>query len=355
MKKWLSLAGVVLPLLILLLFVNIYVDPANVFHSVSEDVVKSVNAGKDTYVLGGNANEREVKKMLVETLPKDVDTVVIGPSLAMTIGADEYGKADGVYNLAVSNAGFNDVLNTFGMIIYNEIWPKNIVLCIDTKLFDPAACSDDDRWMEQSDYAKIVLDEIGYSDYNIDESNNILGKIGKLFSISYFQGGIDYLRENGMGVLSQARAGVVNEFYVGPYFKGCDCSLVYAQSIINGDEKLVVEDANAYSMHDISKGIGMEDMNREILEEILLYFQNEGVNVQLFISPFAPALWDKINKEDYPIFEEMERWAFEFAKVNGMTIGGSLNPYVLGVSNKDFYDARHMRREKMGICLEDRQ
>lgn len=75
------------------------------------------------------------------------------------------------------------------------------------------------------------------------------------------------------------------------------------------------------------------------------------VEVNLFLCPLSPALWDRIKNGDgsgeYYIFDELETSTNEIAKKYNLKITGSYNLYNLNIKNEDFYDVRHLRHEQL--------
>ena len=110
--KWLRIAAVAIPLLMLLVFVNCYFDPANLFHNVSRSIADSLLEGNATYITSGNMNERRVKQYIIEDMPDEVDCVALGSSLMFGIRKEHVGT-DSFYNLGVSGADFYDINNLY--------------------------------------------------------------------------------------------------------------------------------------------------------------------------------------------------------------------------------------------------
>lgn len=113
MKKWLQLFFFVCPLLILLAFMNYYVDPANLFHDISGKTAKSLIEGNDTYIAVGNAEMVEVKRALIKNMPEQVECVIVGSSITLCIDSDIV-QSDSCLNLSISGATYYDYLAVFG-------------------------------------------------------------------------------------------------------------------------------------------------------------------------------------------------------------------------------------------------
>ena len=53
-----------------------------------------------------------------------------------------------------------------------------------------------------------------------------------------------------------------------------------------------------------------------------------------------------------PLLPEADCFIRQYASDHNIRVTGSYNPYELGMSDADFYDARHVRREKLGVYFD---
>ena len=132
--KWLEIL-LFLPPIIFLVSVNLIVDVSQYFHpEISEKIADSILKGQPIRVIGNNGNERKIKQILIEKMNKEIDTIAVGPSLVMYIGSEAV-KSNGFLNLGVSGANHYDVMATFGLLKYNEISYKKVIISIDFPIF----------------------------------------------------------------------------------------------------------------------------------------------------------------------------------------------------------------------------
>lgn len=75
-SKWLRFL-LVIPLLFVLVFTNVYIDPANIYHDYSKEIAESVLSGKPTHFGSSNVNEREVKHHIIKGMPDKVGCVAV--------------------------------------------------------------------------------------------------------------------------------------------------------------------------------------------------------------------------------------------------------------------------------------
>ena len=134
-----------------------------------------------------------------------------------------------------------------------------------------------------------------------------------------------------------------------------DASWVYARSYQNRTEEDVRKDSEEYNIErQFSKGEHISEYCKEIFEKLIGYLLSQGIEVDLYLCPVAPSLWDRIEAEEteYPIIGEIEKYANRVAKEYDLKITGAYNPYDLDMKDKDFYDARHVRHELLGTYFD---
>ena len=356
MKKtrWLRLLFVI-PLICLLVGTNIYEDPANIYHDESKEIARAIAGGKAAYSASGNGNEREVKHNLIMLMPDEVDCVAVGPSLVMGVNKEITG-AGRFFNLGVSGSNLYDILAQFGLMDIYGKKTKRVIFCVDAYFFNEAFYASNNlpcvNLMPYSDYMLEVLK--GNKPQHIEENkeNPIKTKIEQAFSISYFQASRDQVLLNHTYIMSDYRWGIIGPGFDGSKpFYGTDASWTYAKSYQDNGVEFVLEQCKKYDIDvQFVADKHISQYSKEVFEKLIAYLLDQGVEIQLFLCPLAPGLWDRIEKDKnhYPILDEISVFAEDISSKYELNIIGSYNPYELGMSNKDFYDARHIRRELLG-------
>jgi len=350
LKKWLNLLWF-LPLLLILPITNYSVDPGGVFYDESEAMVQALMDGKYAYFGTGNGNERGVKQNIIKTMPSHVDCVAIGPSLLMGLRKEAAGTYS-FYNLSVSGASFYDDMVWLGMMESLDKSCDRVIICHDVAMLDETQCG-----LKDSDYY-LYMKNIIYSnecepptEKNYD---NWKAKVEQLFSITYFQSSVDFIKARGFSSIGGEKWGIVedNPSYSGAYYMP-DGSWVYEKETLNNSKDDVLEDAMSYKMVQDTHILGTIEEDYEML---IKYLTENGVEVTLFMCPYAPELWDIIQEDSdlYPSIWESEQLAYNLADKYGIKITGSYNPYEVGISNEDFYDARHVRHELLSTYFDFR-
>lgn len=353
--KWLRVL-LVLPVLFVLIFTNIYIDPANIFHDYSEEIAESILNGKATHFGSSNVNEREVKHNLIMKMPDKVDCIAVGPSLVMGVRSEIAGSDD-FYNMGHSGANFYEILAQFGLMEAYGKKVDRVIFCVDSYFFDEAFMKRHGVNEGLKRYADYMIDILnGEETEKPRESywNELETKVRQMFSVTYFQASVDSVQAANSYVNDRERWGIVGENFDGTYYMP-DASWVYARSYQNRTEEDVRKDSEEYNIErQFSKGEHISEYCKEIFEKLIGYLLSQGIEVDLYLCPVAPSLWDRIEAEEteYPIIGEIEKYANRVAKEYDLKITGSYNPYNLDMRDKDFYDARHVRHELLGTYFD---
>ncbi|MBE5874884.1 MAG: hypothetical protein E7287_10860 [Lachnospiraceae bacterium] len=347
-RTWLRLLIVVIPLLGFLIFVNCFFDPANIFHNVSRPIADSLLSGKATFITSGNMNERLVKQYFIEDMPEQTECITVGPSTIFGIRSEHVGTKS-YYNLGVSGADFYDVVAQFALLDINEKKVDRVIFCMDNYFFNESLYGSFTRnapWKPYAEYMMGTLDGKSMQIPKRDTKAERIEQFRQLFSITYFQSCIDYIKTNGS--LKIARWGEAKEQYEGAYYLP-DGSMIYAKDYReNTTVSDVTNAANGYDMdYQFTPYAYCNARSMEYFEKLIVYLQEQGTEVDLFLCPLCPTLWDRYDEERYPILPQIEAFAHEMADKYGLDVIGSYNPYELGISDEDFHDARHIKHDRL--------
>lgn len=346
-KKWIGMALFALPIILLLIGVNYIVDPANLFHNFADELTDALIAGQEVQVLSNNSDEREISRQLIEKMPQKVDCLVLGPSLSLTIGKEMTG-AESFYNLSMSSADYYDLL---AMVCLLELYQKHtdrMIICFDSRLFDDKVSASDgrhDKLMEYSLYMEALLNGPPYPNKDFPKVNNAstLSNLSQLFSISYFQNSVAYLKAYGTDVLGDRWQIADPNSTASRYL--ADYSIVYGADQEAATVEEVIHASNIYWLEaNVTEYVSANPDKMATFEKLIQHLQAQGTEVELFLCPFAPTLWDRISEDHYPMLFQMEWEAARLAETYGLKVTGSYDPYRVGLGNEHFYDSRHVRR-----------
>lgn len=350
--KWLRIL-LFLPLVLLLVITNVYIDPANIFHNYSKDIADSILAGNSAYFGSGNFDERGVKQNMIKSMPDKVGCIAVGPSLAMGIRYSDVGT-ESFYNLSASKLNFYDYLNIFGFMKANNKKADRIILCVDSYFFDESKYNGGSSFSFGNKYAEYMEAVLNRKNPGLPEESNDskFKEFSQAFSITYFQSSVKYIQSQDSYILKQKRWGILDENTENLAHYMSDGSWVYSLDYRNRTAENMIDDVNKYNIDEIfSKGKHASRHSMDIFEKLVLYFTEMGTEVNLYLCPLPPSLWERIKSGDslgeYYILDELEIFANEIAKKYNLKITGSYNPYNLNVKDEDFYDARHLRHEQL--------
>ncbi len=346
-RKWCRLL-LFFPLLFFLFYVNVEGDASNVFHNVNYSIAKSLLQGKAAGSSTGNENEREIKKYLIQGMPKKVDVLAIGPSLITYLGKEAI-RENTFYNLGVTNGDHYDMMAQFMLLQENNIHFKKVVLTIDPAYFtDDSYVKDNVMHDALMPYSEAMLRYLRDGKFPGKKKSKIYDfwqtTISKwrstpLFSLSYFQSSLPFVLDGEGSRLLDVEAHPEKLYYEPD---GSRHQTEHMQNASIEDVKREVQSLD-YTVFDCT----LETKRKEEFEQLLDYLEKQGVTVEFWICPLSPSLWNSLNKQKYPIFEELEGYANLVARRKKIHISGSFNPDTVGVSDADFYDARHMKRKSI--------
>lgn len=345
--KWFSLLLIVMPLLAFLISANWYCDPANLYHDVSKPIAESLMNGKPAYITSGNVDERLLKRYMIEQMPKDADCVMIGSSTVLGIRREHVGT-DSFYNLGVSSADYYDIMAAAAMMEMNDVKPERIILGVDHYFFSEGIYENNARsksWRPYAEYMEEVLGNAKPLTPQLDLEAQQKEQFRQLLSITYFQASVEFLKNNGS--LKIARWGVADNEYDGAYFQ-VDGSMVYPKDYEDTSVETAVKAAAEYDMeYQFGSYRHMNAKSKEQFEKLVNYWTNQGVEVVFFLCPVSPALWERYDTERYPILLEMEEYIRSMAERYNVEVVGSYNPQNVGLTDDDFYDARHIKHPEL--------
>ena len=351
--RWLRLVPMV-GLVGAFVFTNIYEDPANIFHNDSPEIAKELIDGNAVYFGIRDWDERGVKKCLVELMPKNIDCLTIGTSLSMGIRKSHVGS-DSYYNLSASGLNFYDILAELGLLELNQIEVGRIIICVDPYFFSDSLYKNGSRnpiMMKYADYMMSVLYGEDIRSPKNDFFRPMKIKFQQALSVTYFQSAIKLIQSNKSYKLPYKRWGILDAKTQDYAHYLEDASLVYAVDYRNHTEDYVLKSSESYNInYQFSKGKHINEHSKEVFIEIIKRLKKQGTEVEFFLCPLAPALWDRIKNEpdadQYYILDEIEEFASKVASEYDLKVTGTYNPYRLGATNADFWDQRHVRHDKL--------
>jgi len=285
--------------------VNCVVDPANIFHAgVIEDMVEALASGK-IIESPGDFDEGVFVKGMVDALDKEPSILILGSSHTMYVPWEEiYGE---VFVGGLSGAYLGDYYAVLGLLESRRGIPKRVIIGVDPWAFYMDALSGRHKSIaEYAEYEKNIIEGMSGQNQKISVNRIDYEKIRELFSFSYFQSAVARLRGNGIDYYLDSRQREV--------FIAEDDSVGYNAKILpNGryvmgvrNYKTVAEnEADAQNAIDTGEVYQLSDGFTELQEDnldefksMVEYLRSKGVEVELYLPAWYPALYDFFQKEE---------------------------------------------------------
>ncbi len=348
MKRFLiKLLGVV-PIFIVIIFVNFRVDPANIFKKDYERKAAEILLSGQSVVGMDNYDERILQEEIIRRIKETPDAIIIGSSRVMTLSDEVIGNEEEYWNHGVSGAGIPDYLGILGIYDeYSEL-PGQVIIGLDPWILNDN--SGDTRYQSIAKYVDRFRKKVEGTDSRIQLERNSFEKEMQLVSLSYFQSAFHLVTENPELLKKSAI-----EFY-GTNKKDVEDSIRYTDGSIEYNKAFrerSAEDTFADAKTYVSQGIyqienyQMLSMEKRMLfEKMIDYLQKDGVDVIFYLPPYHPYVYEYIKEnKNYEMVLEVERYFRKIAEGEGIKLYGSYNPETLDCVEEDFLDGMHMKRE----------
>lgn len=348
MKKLL----VLLPSVLLYFLFIVLIDPNFLFSNSDKKIAQSIVDGNNVFVFKKVEPYRNLKKCIIERMPKDTECVVVGPSTSLVFDAKSVGTSS-FYNLSITHGSFQDTLAILGILEANDVNYKKVILNLDNFFFDSKAdmYANTEFIKPYADYmSSLVLNGNGdksraHSDYSALVSN----KVDALFSVSYFQESWRYLASRKLDAFTRRWGVADSEFHGEDFSYDQNAAIFYPKKAVEKTEQDVIDYVSTYDLDAVfSPGCHISSERVQFFDALVSYMKSRGREVELVLVPLPPVMWDKVSeRSDCYVIDEVSEVMENTAKKYDLVLHGSLNPYKCGVVNTDFYDARHIRRESL--------
>ncbi len=351
MKSLLLRLFLLAPLGVLLVGVNYFVDPANLFSGGTYERGVAALLAKGQHVTNlRNFDERLLQKFSIATLPKRPPVLVIGSSRSMLIGENIYPQGT-VHNGGVSGGVAEDLLAVYQMYTARGWHADTLVIGL-----DPWMLNDNhgqERWKTLATEALQMRRQLGAEAAggeaedglgNLVASGSTLAKLGELLSLSYFQSAIKQLRDPSKRP-SAYRA--TNQAVNDEFTKHPDNTISYARTYReqNSDDAARSYMANK-PVYSLGTYTGLSADVRNVLEKMVTDARSKGSVVVLFMAPYHPTVWKfLVSNPDYQYVTKSEAWFRELAAREHLRLIGSFDPTPFNLTSADFYDGMHCKPE----------
>lgn len=337
-------------LLILTGILNYVVDPGQMFmgqRSVA-NLAKLIADGNNVIIPGYDINERILQKHFIKENERKFDVIVIGSSRTFSFGKESF-PADSFHNFSMSGASVEDNITIFNLIEEKQGFPKTVIICADPWLLNRNNGAV--RWENLfSEYFSTL------QKYNIQkkmEKDINLIKIKELFSLAYTRSSLSDLRK---GIfLARYSYQTTEDDNIDNGILRADGVNIYHREIRERSQKAVNEAAlkyisgNIYSVEHFNK---LDESLKQQFEAMIDRMRDNNVEVILFLPPYHPVVYEfLLKKEKYNMVFSAERYFKDLATKKGLIIWGAYNPASIGLTDKDFFDGMHLKKNSVDKLL----
>ncbi len=345
-----------LPLFLILVLTNFFVDPFDMFHPIGDDdrwIVEQLVQGRNVLYYG-NWDQRLVQKGYIEEMgerKKDFDVVVIGSSRALQIHPGMFpGKI--FFNSSVTGAGLEDAIAIMQLYKKNHVGTETVIVGVDPWMFNVKNELEDWHVIESSynDFLKDFFHVSLFDRYRtlMHQSGTleIRKKVKLLFSLRYFQ---DSVKKKDTAFVSQQHK-IVGSVYQEQPVKASDGSVVNSRELREKSPEGVLGDVKEYmakgKLYGMDSFVEIDGDLQKQFDVWLKSLQDDGVHPIVFLPPYHPYTYDFMTSGlTYLIILDVEKHIRDVCAELGIPVVGSYNSREAGLTNQDFYDFMHPRRE----------
>ena len=352
MLKLIRKLALFIPVLALMAVVSYRIDPSGLFWGAGFERMASEMMLDGQYIAG---YERLDGRLLNETYAKNIkdapQVLIDGSSRVMLIDSSFSEKT--LYNAGNVAADVYDMYNAYYIFEKEGLEPEILFLGLDPWLFsDGKEAIDKFGRSNPRMYAEFMGEELGYTDLAYEKPNK-LKKYLALIDPSYFQGAVKYyFRDKSTDVEPEAVTPEEIE-NLQDIVKCPDGSIIYDVYFRTRPQGEVDNDAMiAATVEYIARLEGFDKISESCMERFIKfieYLQAKGIKVIFYLPAYHPIMYDTLvaKKDLYHCVFELEGELRELRDKYGIEIYGSYDPYKIGLTNEDFMDGLHLRKESI--------
>jgi hypothetical protein len=321
------------PVGLLVVLVNYFVDPANVFsgRAYVGGIVNILLKGHNVDNVA-NYDERTLQEQMITNLPYRPDVVVIGSSRVMELGSDFFpGKK--VLNCGVSHGNIYDLVAIAGLLDSAGKLPDTMVINVDPHLICEGGTTE---WQTLMPYyrhlaAKMHLPAPG------GQRSLVLDKLTNLVSFEYFEKSLTFLSQHKSKHFRDV--GEKRPMISGRFSDGTIC---YPASYANPDTIKVASDALVVGGREI---VTFDPAKADILSKLVDYLQGRRIKVILVMLPYHREYFRAMDQRFGDVFSSYDSFYRQFARSKAIQIRGGFDAVGLGIPESEFYDPWHCSGE----------
>ena len=331
-KFLLKIISLSLLIVIILISVNISIDPAKLFNNNYYEKMINIIKNNNHITNVMNYDDRLFNRKFAENLSEKYNILVIGSSRSKLI-KNEYFANVKLFNASVNGASIEDLISIYQLYKSYDLLPDSIILGIDPWIFNDN--NNQERWKTLK---KEYYSFFNKSDQQIKKSNK---NITQILSLSYYQESIMSLFKYGFKFEPTSTKDKFNKFNTILN----DGSLVYSKKFRDLSLKEVDKQASEYingDIYSIEKFNEISKTKIDLFEKLIFDIKQNKIRIKFIISPYHPIVYKEIyNNIDYKNVLKTEKYITEFSIKNNIKKVGSFDPKRNNFDNSYFYDGMH--------------
>ena len=332
---------IIVPIYLLVVSLNYFVDPANIYHVSVTDRIYDYLKEYPAVEVVGDFDEGALLEKRIMGLEKSPDTVVIGSSHVLYVAW----KFDDFFNAGMSGEFLDDYYATVALLEEYDKVPNRVILAVDPYIFMDELTIRQESLYRYAQKEKALLS--GEKEGFHLQDNAKYKKAKELFSFSYFQSSLHSLIYG----VSSSYTNPTYDTGIGEYTKLLQNGVrVPASSAFNevgkirGDAEWYVGNGTIYTMSDYRS---LSEKKISEFERLIDHLLENGVDVEIYLPSWYHIYYDEF--ESNILFSGVilsEEYVRDMAKVRGLSVHGSYSPYVTGLSEDSFIDSMHIAPEQ---------
>lgn len=340
MKKFLQKLSLYLLVPVVIMSVNYFADPANLFHEDYEQGIAHnlLNGFHVTNVY--NHNERLLQKKIIQNNPVCPQAIALGSSRGMILNRS-ISQWPYFFNNAMSGSVLEDHLAIYELYEERGCGIKVVIMSLDPWLLNDN--NGEERWKGLENEYETFLKKLYPAHSALPFSNlNQLETYRQLLSFSYFKNSV-YFLSKGMGrkdaiiTTSPVNTGLTRLI---------DGSVTWDANYREAPQSVV--DRRAADMIAMGPIEFLENFDRlsphykTLLSDFVSYLQQRDVQVKFLLTPFHPLVYASfMQQKEYRNVAASETFFRGLAAQKGIEVFGSFDPAKSELNNTDFYDGFH--------------
>ena len=336
-----------LGLLIIAAF-NYQIDPAGLFRSSRyENGIAQILANNQNVANLSNYDERLLQKYIVANTKESRDVLVLGSSRTMQIHKGLFPNKS-FFNASVSGATIEDDIAIYKIYRDSGLIPRTMIIGLDPWLLNKN--NEQTRWQSLSEEYHKASVQLGLSQNKSVFTDKLnLRKYIQLISWPYLEASYK-LRKERKNQANYSDYFVTSEKVLSVPVKLADGTLSYPDNIQNISPEDAKKEAtkltSSYPIYSIGNFNKLDEDSLVKFEKFMIDLQRQGIQVTLFLPPYHPAVYAKIvNDPQYKMVIEAQRFFVNYAQNRDIPLIGSYNPNECLLTDNDFYDGIHPKRE----------